>query len=358
MERRARTEWALSARARVRSRSISPTASPTLGSCTRSLVRGAARLALVRDRQKKAPTPGSRKEPSFAERTSTIDDPRGPLGVRLLVQRRGEHARLAAERTTVILPIETGIVDVSVGALRPMLDPSAWLLVPRGALAVITAKSVVAQTIVLTISPELVARVAKTYPGEVDVARYDQYVRAPQLLVRTTWVNEICHRYLFERAACKKRDNDATRFLETEIAKELYFLCHERQRALERPSLVARRSPVIRRALRHVEDHLFEADVLRDLAKASGASPSTLLRAFKREVGEGPLAYVRTRRLDEALLLLKSRSRTVGEVSALVGYRNLGAFSYAFRTRFGVRPSDVYAVMPAREGPIATSPRR
>jgi len=97
----------------------------------------------------------------------------------------------------------------------------------------------------------------------------------------------------------------------------------------------------MQRALRHVEDHLFDVDVLRDLAKASAASPSTLLRAFKREVGEGPLAYVRTRRLDEALLLLKSRSHTVGEVSALVGYRNLAAFSHAFRARFGVRPSDV-----------------
>jgi AraC-like DNA-binding protein len=50
---------------------------------------------------------------------------------------------------------------------------------------------------------------------------------------------------------------------------------------------------------------------------------------------------VRTRRLDEALMLLKSRHLRVSEVSALVGYRNLAAFSHAFRERFGLRPSDV-----------------
>jgi AraC-like DNA-binding protein len=31
----------------------------------------------------------------------------------------------------------------------------------------------------------------------------------------------------------------------------------------------------------------------------------------------------------------------VSEVSALVGYKNLAAFSHAFRERFGLRPTDV-----------------
>jgi AraC-like DNA-binding protein len=282
-----------------------------------------------------------REEPSFARRTSAIDDPTGPLGIRLVLQKQGDRARVGSDKATLVLPIDTGIIVLAVGTLRTVIDKSAWLLVPPGALAVVTAKSLVAHTVLFTISRELVARVVDTYSGEIEVARFERYVKTPQLLVRTNWVNEVCHRYLFERAVCKKRGNDATRFLETEIAKELYFLCHEHQRALERPSLVEARSSIMQRALRHVEDHLFDVDVLRDLAKASAASSSTLLRAFKREVGEGPLAYVRTRRLDEALLLLKSRSHTVGEVSALVGYRNLAAFSHAFRARFGIRPSDV-----------------
>lgn len=245
------------------------------------------------------------------------------------------------EHPTLVLPIENAIVDVACGALQPALDPSSWLIVPAGMPVTIGASSVVAQTLVLTLAPALVRRLAEVYAGEVDVARFRRYVASPQVLVRTTWVNEIAHRYLFERAVCKKRDNDATRFLETEIAKELYFLCHEGQQKLNRPSLVETHGPVVRRALEHLEKHLFEVDILRDLPRATGASQSTLLRIFRRELGTSPLAYLRTRRLDEALMLLKSRRLRVGEVSTLVGYRNFAAFSHAFRERFGMRPSDV-----------------
>lgn len=249
-----------------------------------------------------------------------------------------------------MLPIENAIVEAACGALRQALDPSSWMLVPASVPVTLDASSVVAHTLVLSLSPALMRRVAETYGGEVDPARFRRYVTITQVLARTNWVNEIAHRYLFERAVCKKRDNDATRFLETEIAKELYFLCHERQRQLDRPSLVEKHTAVVRRALEHLEKHLFEANVLRDLPRAIGASASTLLRTFRRELGESPLAYLRTRRLDEALMLLKSRRLRVSEVSALVGYRNFAAFSHAFRERFGMRPSDVSARRPAAPG--------
>lgn len=250
---------------------------------------------------------------------------------------------MAPKHPTLVLPIENAIVDATCGALRLPIDPSSWMLVPAGVSLAIEASSVVAHSLVLSLTPALIRRVAEVYAGEVDPARFHRFVATPQVLVRTTWVNELAHRYLFERAVCKKRDNDATRFLETEIGKELYFLCQERRRHLDRPSLVEAHTPVVRRALEHLEKHLFDPGVLRELPRAIGASQSTLLRTFRRELGESPLAYLRTRRLDEALMLLKSRRLRVSEVSALVGYRNFAAFSHAFRERFGVRPSDVLA---------------
>jgi AraC-like DNA-binding protein len=272
------------------------------------------------------------------------------LGIRLLVQKRGDRARIEPLHAMVVLPIENSIVDAACADLRSPLDTSAWLLVPGGIAASLTATSVVAHTLLLTVSPALSRRVAEQYTGEIDASRFRRYVARPQLLARTTWVNELAHRYLFERAVCNKRDNDATRFLEAEIAKELYFLCHERQRDVGRPSLVEAHTPVVRRALKHLEGHLFEADVLRGLPRATGASESTLLRSFRRELGASPLAYLRTRRLDEALLLLKSRRLRVSEVSSLVGYRNFAAFSHAFRQRFGLRPSEVLSRAPTEGG--------
>jgi hypothetical protein len=215
------------------------------------------------------PPPRRPRRPSFAQRTSPVDDPTGLLGIRLLVQQRGERARLVPKHPTLVLPIENAIVDVACGALRQSIDPSSWMLVPARDAVSVGATSVVAHALLLTLSPALVRRVAETYAGEIDPARFRRYLATPHLLARTTWVNELAHRYLFERAACKKRDNDATRFLETEIAKELYFLCHERAKKQDRPSLVETHGPVVRRALEHLEKHLFEGSVLKDLARAT-----------------------------------------------------------------------------------------
>lgn len=265
------------------------------------------------------------------------------MGIRLLVQREGERTRVRSEGPVLVVPVQAGIAEVSVAGASHDVDRAAWLLVPPHVVAVVTAKSPVTHTLVLAPSEALRRDLVATYGGEIDEARLAAYLSSVELMPRTTWVNEIGHRYLFERAVCKKRDNAATTFLETEILKEVYFVLHERSAARERASLVREPDALVARATAIVDANLFEPDVLERVAKASGASPSTLLRAFKRELGMGPLAYVRSRRLDESLLLLKARRYGVGEVAVMVGYRNFAAFSQAFRARFGMRPSEVRA---------------
>ena len=78
---------------------------------------------------------------------------------------------------------------------------------------------------------------------------------------------------------------------------------------------------------------------MSELAKHCATSESTLLRAFKRELGSTPASYVRGRRLEAALLLLKSGRYAVGEVATRVGYSSLAAFTEAFHKHFGVPPS-------------------
>src|SRR5262249_43557594 len=95
----------------------------------------------------------------------------------------------------------------------------------------------------------------------------------------------------------------------------------------------------------------------RELAKHCGASESTVLRAFRREVGVAPAMYVRRRRLEEALHLLESGRYAVTEVAGRVGYDNPAAFAVAFRKHHGVSPSQARAkppTLPARGKP----PRR
>ena len=286
----------------------------------------------------------SARTPTFAEQTSAIDDLTGPMGVRLLVQResgRGEVVEARARSPMLALPVHAGIAEIVIGSTKHLVDKASWLLVPAGTRARVRAKSPVTHTLLLSISPPLRASVVRAYTGAIQLARFDRYVGNVELMPRTNWVNELCHRYLFERAACKKRDNVATAFLEMELVKELYFVCHERYTTRERASMVETTSDVMARALALIEERLFEPDVVQRLAGASGASASTLLRTFQRELGQSPLTYVRARRLDESLLLLKSKRFAVGEVATMVGYKNFAAFSQAFRTRFERKPSDV-----------------
>lgn len=277
----------------------------------------------------------------FAENTHAIDDRTGPLGIRLITQREAERVQVRATGPTLIVPVHAGHAEVTTGSTKHVVDRAAWLLVPAGGRFSIRARSPVTHTVVLTVSSGLREAVVRTYEGEIERVRFERYLAEVQLLPRTTWVNELCHRYLFERAVCKKSDNVATRFLEMEIVKEIYFVCHERVATGDRSSMVVKPSPVVERAMALVEEHLFDPDVVQIVAKGCAASPSTLLRTFKRELGYGPLVYVRKRRLDESLLLLKARRYRVGEVATLVGYKNFAAFSQAFRARFGMRPSDV-----------------
>jgi AraC-like DNA-binding protein len=276
-----------------------------------------------------------------AEQTSPVDDPRGPMGIRLVPLVEGAALSLRTTAPSLLLPTDAGVVELSAGGQHHTVDRASFALLAPGARVAVETGSPVAHVLLLMMGQALTRRVISAYKSEIDARKLDRHLHDTQLLPRTNWLNEICHRYLFERAVCKKRDNDATRFLEPEIVKELYFLCEARATERDRASVVEGESPLVQRALKAIEERLFDADVVRRLPRACGASASTLLRAFKRELGVGPIVYVRKRRLDESLLLLKSRRFIVSEVATLVGYRNFAAFSQAFRARFGVRPSEV-----------------
>ena len=263
------------------------------------------------------------------------------MGIRFIPQRTGDHARVRADGPTILVTTDAGIVEARSGGAVTLIDRSSLFLLPKGSLAEVLPKSPVGHLLVLTVTSALAQETADTYDGDIDPRALDRYLAQRELLPRTNWMSEICHRYLFERAVCKKKDNLATRFLEIEIVKELYFLSQARERASDRRSVVAAETPLVARAVRAIEARLFEADVVSGLARACATSESTLLRAFKREMGTGPAEFVRARRLDEARLLLLSHRFSVGEVATKVGYRSFAAFSEAFRARFGRTPSAV-----------------
>jgi AraC-like DNA-binding protein len=263
----------------------------------------------------------------------------GPLALRIERGAISESARVE-DRPALLLPLGRSIVEVDRGETSATrLDRSVFALLPARTRWRVRAVSPVTELLTLLVGEQVMRTTAREYRPHVEPPVFMQITKLPLVLTRTRWVDEVAHRYLFEREVCEKHGSAAARFLEIELAKELYFLGKEKLENRSRTSVVFEGGDVVRRAREVIEDDLFEPLQVTTLAKRIGVSASTLLRAFHRELGIAPAAYQRERRLDEAMLLLASARFSVSEIAMRVGYTSLAAFSVAFGRRFGIPPS-------------------
>ncbi|MFN8347618.1 MAG: ATP-binding protein [Spirosomataceae bacterium] len=80
----------------------------------------------------------------------------------------------------------------------------------------------------------------------------------------------------------------------------------------------------------------FEVDLLAEPLKMTSAQ---LRRKLKALTNHTVVEFIRNYRLDKAVMLLKSKKRTVSEVAYEVGFESLPYFSKIFQDRFGISPS-------------------
>jgi AraC-like DNA-binding protein len=125
-------------------------------------------------------------------------------------------------------------------------------------------------------------------------------------------------------------------------------LLQTHQRALHE----ARRLPTVRPATRlelyrrlHLARDYIDATyagslTLTDLARTAGLSPNHLLRTFRQLFHQTPYQYITTRRLERARRLLIETERPISEICLAVGFESLGSFSWLFRRKVGVAPSE------------------
>jgi len=78
---------------------------------------------------------------------------------------------------------------------------------------------------------------------------------------------------------------------------------------------------------------------VESLARGVHLSAGHVSRRFKAAFGESPYSYLMTRRIERAMLLLRTSDLSVTEVSLAVGCPSLGTFSTRFRELVGVPPS-------------------
>jgi AraC-like DNA-binding protein len=249
-----------------------------------------------------------------------------------------EVVRHKAEHPALVVPLESSVVELDRASEHVRIDRASIALLPANRVARVRALSPITRLATLLIGP-LARRRAQAEYEEIEERRFIELLAVPRLLPRTRWVDELVHRYVFERHVCEKHGSAAAAFLETELAKELFFACRERDERHTRASVIEEEDELVARARGWIDEHLFTPLRVAALARQCHTSESTLLRAFQRELGCTPAAYARQRRLDAALLLVQDGRHTVGEVATQVGYANLAAFTAAFHRRFGMPPS-------------------
>lgn len=80
---------------------------------------------------------------------------------------------------------------------------------------------------------------------------------------------------------------------------------------------------------------------LQTLAAAVGTNEFTLKKGFKEVFGKTVFQYLNELKMDHAKERLIKEDLLVGEVSAIVGYKNPQHFSTAFKKRYGITPMEL-----------------
>ncbi|MER7665619.1 MULTISPECIES: AraC family transcriptional regulator [unclassified Streptomyces] len=101
---------------------------------------------------------------------------------------------------------------------------------------------------------------------------------------------------------------------------------------------VAMGDPVVGRALRLLQDDPAHPWTVASLAAKCGVSRAQLARRFHELVGEPPMGYLTTWRLDLAADLLRESDATIEAVARKVGYSGSFALSAAFKRVRGMSP--------------------
>jgi AraC-like DNA-binding protein len=211
------------------------------------------------------------------------------------------------------------------------------IIKPPGYRHSVKSLTAVYDNLALLPTPQLVRQVAEA--SEFSKSEIDLFLSQCWQVERSSWLNEIFERYLVNRLIYRKPESQL-RFYEEEAIREVLTLALRQTSSPERigQKIGMTGLPSLSRALETIEANLFSELTLDSLARSAGMSRASLLRAFHKECGVGPSAYIRNRRLDEASHLLENSKYSVSEVAQLVGYSDASAFCRAFKSRFRKQP--------------------
>jgi AraC-like DNA-binding protein len=92
----------------------------------------------------------------------------------------------------------------------------------------------------------------------------------------------------------------------------------------------------------YIDTHLFSIGSLTEISDLCGYNYSYLSFLFRKITGITLSDYYKARRFESAKLMLIENRLKIGEISNLLGYNSVYAFSKAFKDEFGVSPKNYH----------------
>ena len=272
-----------------------------------------------------------------------VIDLSGPMGIayeRGVGFRKDFHVH---DRPMIVLPRGSCVIKVRTVGHRTethTISSAVAFLVPRRAEHEDEAVSSIFDTLALYPAPSLITAVADDEGiPEATVARLMSH---PRELSRSPWLEQLVQEYVLARVVSRRESAKTLAFFERQMLVEILASMLRRRRLLTRPAPPAS-DTVTGRVVRYIEANLFSDLALSAIARNAFASPSTVLRHFRGDIGKTPRAYMKARRLEEARRLVESGTQPVGDIAMLVGYASFAAFTTAFTRHFGAPPSSFRA---------------
>jgi AraC-like DNA-binding protein len=131
---------------------------------------------------------------------------------------------------------------------------------------------------------------------------------------------------------------DAGPISEPVLRKLTQLLVDEIARTVAHKPATAPGNDIVRRAQELIEAHWDRQIPLRELARLSRCSVSTLRRQFQQTLGMPPYEWILQARMRRARRLLSTTTLRIKEVATQVGFDDPFQFSRTFRQRVGKSP--------------------
>lgn len=127
--------------------------------------------------------------------------------------------------------------------------------------------------------------------------------------------------------------------------KEIIVLLHqydhkEEEEAGLNPLQQHYESTLLNEILVFIKNNVYTAFTVEDLCTKFCISRSSLQNLFRNNLDISPKQYISLTKLNQAKILIQQHSRTISEISDMLGFASIHYFSRKFKAQFGMSPTD------------------